>query len=98
MIAVAPGVEVQQEKALPSILDIKIDRFFYGKSVALRDVHLKVPKNRVTAFIGPSGCGKSTTLRCLNRMHPQNRTRLEGQIFFDNQNLYDQHIDERMVR
>ena len=65
---------------------------------ALRNVHLQIPKNRITAFIGPSGCGKSTTLRCLNRMHPQNRTRLEGKILFDNQNLYHPTVDPRMVR
>ncbi len=65
---------------------------------ALRQVHLEIPKNRITAFIGPSGCGKSTTLRCLNRMHPQNRTRLEGRILFDNQNLYHPDVDPRMVR
>jgi phosphate transport system ATP-binding protein len=98
MIAIAPGVHFARETATPAILDIKIERFFYGKTPALRDVHFTVPKNRVTAFIGPSGCGKSTTLRCLNRMHPQNRTRLEGKILFDNQNLYDRSIDERMVR
>ena len=59
-----------------SILEAKIDRFSYGRKTALRNVSLKVPKNRITAFIGPSGCGKSTTLRCFNRMHPQNRTKL----------------------
>jgi len=82
----------------PSILDANIDRFCYGRKTALRHVSLKIPKNRITAFIGPSGCGKSTTLRCFNRMHPQNRTKLEGQILFDNQNLYDPRIDPRMVR
>jgi phosphate transport system ATP-binding protein len=81
-----------------TILDIKIETFFYGKMAALRNVNLKIPKNRITAFIGPSGCGKSTTLRCLNRMHPQNRTRLEGKILFDEQNLYHPTIDPRMVR
>jgi len=81
-----------------SILEAKIDRFSYGRKTALRNVSLKVPKNRITAFIGPSGCGKSTTLRCFNRMHPQNRTKLEGQILFENQNLYDPGIDPRMVR
>jgi phosphate transport system ATP-binding protein len=31
-------------------------------------------------------------------MHPQNRTRLEGQILFGNQNLYGHRVDPRMVR
>ena len=96
MIAIAPGLE-KEEKTAP-ILDIKIDRFSYGRTTALRNVHLPIPKNRITAFIGPSGCGKSTTLRCLNRMHPQNRTKLEGEILFDNQNLYHPTIDPRLVR
>jgi phosphate transport system ATP-binding protein len=81
-----------------SILEAKIDRFSYDRKTVLRKLSLKVPKNRITAFIGPSGCGKSTTLRCFNRMHPQNRTKLEGQILFDNQNLYDPSVDPRMVR
>ncbi len=85
-------------KKSPTILDIKIRTFFYGKMAAVRDVNLEVPAKRITAFIGPSGCGKSTTLRCINRMHPQNRTRLDGEILFANQNLYHPEVDPRMVR
>ena len=40
-----------------------------GKTDVLRNITLKIPAGRVTAFIGPSGCGKSTLLRCLNRMN-----------------------------
>jgi phosphate transport system ATP-binding protein len=98
MSAQAPALEHATKKKSNAILDVKIDRFSYGRRVALREVNLEIPKNQITAFIGPSGCGKSTTLRCLNRMHPQNRTRLEGKILFDNQNLYDNLVDARMVR
>src|SRR5581483_1455181 len=53
--------------------------FYYGKSHALHDISLKIPSNKVTAFIGPSGCGKSTLLRALNRMHDLiPKARLEG--------------------
>jgi phosphate transport system ATP-binding protein len=86
------------QQDLATILDVKIDRFLYARTPALRNVHLKISKNRITAFIGPSGCGKSTTLRCINRMHSQKRTKLEGQILFDNQNLYHPAIDPRLVR
>ncbi len=94
--SVVPAPRVKEK--VTTILDIKIDTFFYGKMAALRQVNLDIPKNRITAFIGPSGCGKSTTLRCLNRMHPLKRTRLEGKILFDNQNLYGPDVDPRMVR
>ena len=36
---------------------------------ALKDVNIKIPKNKIVSIIGPSGCGKSTFLRCLNRMN-----------------------------
>ena len=42
---------------------------WYGDFQALHDVHLTVPKKRVTSLIGPSGCGKSTFLRWVNRMN-----------------------------
>lgn len=41
---------------------------YYGDIVALSDVTLAIPANRVTVLIGPSGCGKSTTLRCINAL------------------------------
>lgn len=43
--------------------------FFYGDKQALFNVNMRIPRNKVTAFIGPSGCGKSTLLRCFNRMN-----------------------------
>src|SRR5262245_31968041 len=64
--------------------------FWYGKSQALRDINLSIPKDRVTAFIGPSGCGKSTLLRCLNRMNDLlENVRIEGSIRVKNREIYD---------
>jgi hypothetical protein len=40
-----------------------------SQNVALHNVSLEIPRQRVTAFIGPSGCGKSSLLRCFNRMN-----------------------------
>jgi phosphate transport system ATP-binding protein len=60
--------------------------FRYGKTVALTDISLDLPENRVTGLIGPSGCGKSTLLRVLNRLyglypgqHATGEVRLDGQ-------------------
>src|SRR6201987_4145016 len=35
---------------------------FYGKAVALDDVSLEIPANRMIGLIGPDGVGKSTLL------------------------------------
>ena len=40
----------------------------YGDVLALKDISLNVPANKVTAIIGPSGCGKTTLLNVLARI------------------------------
>ncbi|MDT4761704.1 ABC transporter ATP-binding protein [Sphaerochaeta sp. PS] len=66
------GKTMQVNQAHPILTDthtfLKVEHLVvqYGTIVALDDVSLEIPANRVTVLIGPSGCGKSTTLRCLN--------------------------------
>jgi phosphate transport system ATP-binding protein len=56
-------------------------------------------KNKVTALIGPSGCGKSTLLRLLNRMNDLiDGTRVEGEILFEDKNIYASDIDPVEIR
>ena len=77
-------------------VSIEVDNLnlWYGDTRALRDISLKLPHKRVTAFIGPSGCGKSTLLRCFNRMNDLVDTcRIEGTITIDGQDIYDPHVD-----
>ncbi len=72
---------------------------YYGNFLALRDIWLDIPKNRVTAFIGPSGCGKSTLLRCYNRLNDLIESfRAEGTIYYYGENLYAPNIDPVEVR
>lgn len=53
----------------PAFIEAHNLNAYYGNVRALKDIHLRIFKQGVTAFIGPSGCGKSTFLRCLNRMN-----------------------------
>jgi phosphate transport system ATP-binding protein len=72
---------------------------YYGDFLAVRNVSLKIERNKITALIGPSGCGKSTLLRSLNRMNelvPD--ARMEGEVLFHNHNLYNPAIDPVEVR
>jgi phosphate transport system ATP-binding protein len=72
---------------------------YYGKFLALRDIWLNIPKNKVTAFIGPSGCGKSTLLRCYNRLNDLIESfRAEGKVFYYDENLYAPNVDPVEVR
>jgi len=68
--------------------------FYYGETMALKDISLGVKDRQITALIGPSGCGKSTFLRLLNRMNdliPD--TRVEGSVLLDGQDIYAPDVD-----
>jgi phosphate transport system ATP-binding protein len=72
---------------------------YYGAFRAVKDVNLRIRRNRITALIGPSGCGKSTVLRCFNRMNdliPVART--EGEVLFRGKNIYEDDVDPVEVR
>jgi phosphate transport system ATP-binding protein len=72
---------------------------YYGNFLAVRDITMNIPKNRITAFIGPSGCGKSTLLRCFNRLNDLIETfRAEGKIYYQKEDLYAPEVDPVEVR
>ncbi len=72
---------------------------FYGREQVLQDINIKIPKNRVTAFIGPSGCGKSTLLRCFNRLNDLvEGSRISGKILLDGQDIYQPRTNVAHLR
>ena len=71
----------------------------YGDFRAVKDITIKILRRKITAIIGPSGCGKSTLLRTFNRMNDLiPGSRVEGKVFFDGCNIYDQDVDPVEVR
>lgn len=81
------------------VLEARNLNLYYGNFLAVADVNLKIYRNQITAIIGPSGCGKSTLLRAFNRMNELVPTaRTEGEIIFNNENIYDPSIDPVEVR
>jgi phosphate transport system ATP-binding protein len=72
---------------------------FYGDYRAVTNVTIPISRRKITAFIGPSGCGKSTVLRAINRMNDLvPGARVEGEIIYRDQNLYDPNVDAVEVR
>ncbi len=83
----------------PVVLATENLRVFYGSSLALKDITIAIPRNRITALIGPSGCGKSTLLRCFNRMNDLiPGARMEGKITFDGQDIASAEVDPVALR
>lgn len=103
MDTVAPARNRQEELDLVSLEDTKIEvkdlNFHYGKFHAIKDVNMRIARNKVTAFIGPSGCGKSTLLRIFNRMfelYPGQKA--DGQVNMDGENLLTSETDISLLR
>lgn len=77
-----------------AVLRTKKLNVFYGSNLAVRDVSLDIPYNKVVAFIGPSGCGKSTVLRCFNRMNDLiPNASIKGQVTFKGKDIYAAKVD-----
>ncbi len=80
-------------------IEVKDLNLFYGKTQALKNINLSIPRKRVTAFIGPSGCGKSTLLRCFNRMNDLvDSVRIEGVIELDGQDINAKSVQVAQLR
>ena len=89
-IAAPPGEAVLESR------DLSV---YYGDTPAIRNISIRIPKNRVVAFIGPSGCGKSTLLRCFNRMNELvPGARIEGVVSYRGADLYAPMVDPVEVR
>lgn len=84
---------------MSTIIEAKDLNLWYGNHQALFDVNVEIPANKITALIGPSGCGKSTFLKTLNRMNDLvPGCRIEGQVNYGGQNIYDPTIDTTWLR
>ncbi len=83
----------------PGAIEIQAVGVAYGDNQVVHDVTMKIPEQRVTAFIGPSGCGKSTLLRCLNRMNDLiDSARVMGTIRVKGQDIYAPGTDVIDIR
>jgi len=95
----APATPETDAAPAEPIFDARDVAVFYGEHRAVTDINVKLCKNQITALIGPSGCGKSTFIRCLNRMNDLiPSARVEGQVIYHDQNLYDSKVDPVQVR
>jgi phosphate transport system ATP-binding protein len=81
------------------VFDLRDVDIFYGATLAVHGLNMKVNKNVITAMIGPSGCGKSTVVRTLNRMNDSiNGFRVSGEVLYHGHDVYGNGVDPVEVR
>ena len=72
---------------------------WYGSVQALKNIHITIPKNNITALIGPSGCGKSTFLKTLNRMNDLiPGIKVTGEVKYGEQDIFAPGLDVNALR
>lgn len=72
---------------------------YYKDFHALKDLTIRIPANKITAFIGPSGCGKSTCLKTINRMNDLvDGCKITGEVTIDGEDIYAPQTDVTRLR
>jgi len=56
---------------------------FYGRSRALQDISLQIPRGKITAILGRNGVGKTTLLKTIMNL----TTRMSGRVLLDDVDL-----------
>jgi phosphate transport system ATP-binding protein len=99
---VAPGAASSVALSIADeevVFDLRSLSCFYGDFRAVRDITLRVARQRITALIGPSGCGKSTLLRSFNRMNDLiDGAHITGHVLYHGVDLYADGVDPVEVR
>lgn len=83
---------------MTTAVSLKDVRVSFGDHVAVRNVTLELPANKVTALVGPSGCGKTTVLRVMNRLHDHTGGRVQGSVLLGDLDVYDAGTSPELVR
>jgi len=82
-----------------SILQISNLNVYAGEHHILKDVNLKIPKNKVTVLLGPSGCGKTTLLKCMNRLTDiYKELDVSGHIYIENDDILNTYKNVPSIR
>jgi ABC-2 type transport system ATP-binding protein len=72
------------------ILEIQHLNKSFGKTKALSDINIKIPKGIIFGILGPNGAGKTTLIRIINQIIDSD----SGTILFKNETLKRNHISQ----
>ena len=76
------------------IITVEGLNLWYGQTQALKNIHIQIPENSITALIGPSGCGKSTFLKTLNRMNDLvPGVKITGDVRYRGQDIFEADVN-----
>ncbi|GAF02961.1 phosphate ABC transporter ATP-binding protein [Saccharicrinis fermentans] len=82
-----------------SILQIKNLNVWAADHHILKNINLKIPKNKITVLLGPSGCGKTTLLKSMNKLTDINKElKVMGHIFIEKDDILNTNKNVPSIR
>jgi len=92
-------VSVNEFSKAQTSVDVQNLNVYLNAKHVLKDINIRIPKNKITALIGQSGCGKTTLLNSFNRMNEFISTHeVSGQVWIDERNIYDKRENVSRLR
>jgi phosphate transport system ATP-binding protein len=93
------SLDVKSLSAEQTAIEVKNLHLKFAQKGVLRDISMRIPKNRITALIGQSGCGKSTLIHCFNRMNDLVADcHYSGEILMDGRDINDKRENVSLLR
>jgi len=90
-----PSTKAEAEASAEDIiLEVKGLYASYGSILALKDIHIRVPRSGIVTLIGANGAGKSTTLRAISGLVSS----CTGSIFFEGEEILHRPAHEIVRR
>lgn len=86
----------EDEDSILQICNLNVNA---GDHQILKDVNLKIPRNKVTVLLGPSGCGKTTLLKSMNRLTDLYKAlNVTGRIYIENDDILNTNKNIPSIR
>jgi phosphate transport system ATP-binding protein len=90
---------VSELASAQTAVELKELNLWFGDKHVLKDITMRIPKNKVTALIGQSGCGKSTLINCFNRLNDlYDGCQYKGEVIIDGKNINSKKTNVSRLR
>ncbi|WP_420935088.1 phosphate ABC transporter ATP-binding protein PstB [Alteromonas sp. A081] len=90
---------VSELASAQTAVEVKNLNLWFGEKHVLKDITMRIPKNKVTALIGQSGCGKSTLINCFNRLNDlYDGCQYTGEVIIDGKNINSKKTNVSRLR
>ncbi|WP_032096377.1 MULTISPECIES: phosphate ABC transporter ATP-binding protein PstB [unclassified Alteromonas] len=90
---------VSELSSAQTAVEVNELNLWFGDKHVLKDITMRIPKNKVTALIGQSGCGKSTLINCFNRLNDlYDGCQYKGEVIIDGKNINSKKTNVSRLR